>query len=179
MNRVIKIVALVIFPVVWACSVSGQEIRIRVVDARNGKAINDECLNISFGSWHGGDLFAPTNSDGIVVLHLKNNFLTADARSVRDCHGLAVVGPKPLPNGVDTLALATDGEYFDCQEWAKVVPAGTPKENLNRAPSYPIKKILETGVVASNSCGKFRAEAKPGELILFLRPATLWEKMRR
>jgi hypothetical protein len=34
MNRVIKIVVLVVLPVMWACSVSGQEIRIRVVDAR-------------------------------------------------------------------------------------------------------------------------------------------------
>jgi hypothetical protein len=60
-----------------------------------------------------------------------------------------------------------------------VIPVATPKENLSRAPSYPIKNILETGVVASNTCGKFKAEARPGDLIFFVRPASWWEKMRR
>jgi hypothetical protein len=36
-----------------------------------------------------------------------------------------------------------------------------------------IKKILESGVVAGNTCGKFRAEPKPGELIFFVRPGEL------
>jgi hypothetical protein len=104
--------------------------------------------------------------------------LTADAVSSRDCNGLAVLGPKPLPDGVDTLAIASD-EYFDCQEWAKVVPGETPKQNLNRAPTYRIESIVKSGVVAGNKCGGFRIEAKPGELVFFVRPLTWWERMRR
>jgi hypothetical protein len=37
-------------------------------------------------------------------------------------------------------------------------------------PSYPIKKILDSGVSAANTCGKFRAEARPGELIFYVKP---------
>ena len=40
-----------------------QEIHIRVLNARNGNPITNECLSVSLGSWHGGDLVAPTNSD--------------------------------------------------------------------------------------------------------------------
>jgi|SRR5215469_11782184 len=178
MNHAAKIFALFVFFVLWAYPVVGQEIRIRVVNARSGKAINNECVNVSLGPWHGADLLAPTNSDGVVVLHFRNNYVTAEAASPRDCNGLAVLGPKPVPNVVDSLAITTD-EYFDCQEWAKIVPGEFPKENLNRAPSYRIEKIVKSGVAAGNRCGKFRVEAKPGELVFFVRPLTWWERMRR
>jgi hypothetical protein len=44
-------------------------------------------------------------------------------------------------------------------------------------PWYSIKKILESGVSTANRCGKFEAEAKPGELIFFVRPLTWWERL--
>jgi hypothetical protein len=55
MNRAIKMVALLVLAIICTSSVRGQEIRIRVVDARNGKAINNECVNVSLGPWHGAD----------------------------------------------------------------------------------------------------------------------------
>jgi hypothetical protein len=133
---------------------------------------------VSLGTWHGGDLIAPTNKDGVVVLHLAGNDLTADSVSPSLCDRTAILGPKPLPKGGDTIAITSD-EYVDCQEWAKVVPGETAKNNLNRAPSYRIKKILESGVAAGNRCGQFRVDAKPGDLIFFVKPPTLWEKMQR
>ena len=178
MNLVFRVVALLVFPVLWACSVSAQEIRIRVVDARSGKAINNEFVNISFGSWHGADLLAPTNNEGVVVLHLAKSEVTATGVSPSACDGSAILGPKPLPKNVDAIAITSDA-YVDCQEWAKVLPGGEPKDNLSRAPSYPIKKILESGIVAGNRCGKFRTEAKPDELIFFVKSASLWERVRR
>jgi hypothetical protein len=120
----------------------------------------------------------PTNKHGVVVLHLARNEVTADSVFASSCDRIAVLGPKPLPKDGDTIAITSD-EYVDCQEWAKVIPGGTTKENLNRAPSYSIKKILESGVVAGNRCRQFRADAKPGELVFFVRPLTLREKMQR
>jgi hypothetical protein len=178
MNLVLRVFALVVSAILWACSVSGQEIRIRVVDARSGKAINNECVSVSLGTWHGGDLIAPTNKAGAVVLHLTENEVIAAGVSPSPCNRIAVLGPKPLPKGIDTIAV-TSNEYIDCQEWAKVIPEEAPKNILNRAPSYQIEKILESGVAAGNRCGKFTAEAKPGELIFFVRPASFWEKVRR
>src|SRR6185312_11259866 len=63
--------ALVLAPPAWA-----QDIQVRVVSARNGKPITHECLNISLGTWHGAELFAQTNSDGAVVLHVEGGQVT-------------------------------------------------------------------------------------------------------
>ena len=156
-----------------------QEIHIRVLNARNGNPITNECLSVSLGSWHGGDLVAPTNSDGVVVLHFENNQATADAALRHACNGMAVLGPKAVPNGMEEITIAPD-EYVGCQEYGKVVPGEPVTPNLVRQlmPSYPIKKILESGISAANTCGKFRAEAKPGELVFFVRPRTWLEKLK-
>jgi hypothetical protein len=157
--------------------IRAQEIHIRVLNARTGKPISNECVNVSLGAWHGADLIAPTNKEAVVVLRMARNEVTADTVSPSPCERTAIVGPKPLPKDVNTIAITSD-EYVDCQEWAKVIPGQAPKDNLNRAPSYRIEKILESGVAASNRCGKFRAEAKPGELIFFVRPRSFWERLK-
>lgn len=158
----------------------GQEIHIRVLNARKGKPITNECLNVWVGPLHGAGLFAPTNHDGVVVLHLGNDQVTADAVSPAACNGRAVVGPKLILKDADAITI-TGGNYVDCQEYGKIVPGDAANPNLVRQlwPLYSIKKILESGISAPNMCGKFRAEAKPGELVIFERPATLWERLRQ
>lgn len=155
-----------------------QDIRVRVLNARSAKPINNECLNVWVGPPHGEGLLVPTNSDGIAVLHITGNEVKADEGSASACNGNAVVGPRPLPSGTDAVTVF-GANYVDCQEYAKVTPGQTVKELLNRAPSYSIKKILESGISASNRCGKARAQARPGELVIFERPPTFWERIRQ
>jgi hypothetical protein len=178
LSEVFKVLLICILTGLFGTPLHGQEIHIRVLNANNGKPITNECVNVSLGVWHGADLIAPTNKEGVVVLHLARNEVTAAAVSPSPCDRTAILGPKPLPKGVDTIAITSD-EYIDCQEWAKVIPGEAPKDNLNRAPSYRIEKILESGVAAGNRCGKFKAEAKPGELIFFVRPSSWLERMKR
>jgi hypothetical protein len=157
-----------------------QEIHIRVLNARNGKPITNECLNLWLGPLHGQGLLAPTNNEGVVVLHLGDNQVTADAVSARACGGNASVGPKPFPKDSDGISVAGD-YYIVCQEYGKFAPGEPPTSNSLKqmVPSYPIKKILESGVAAGNTCGKVRAEAKPGELVIFERPTTFGERLRQ
>lgn len=61
----------------WASVVDAQEIHIRVLNAQNGKPITNECVNVSLGQWHGADLLAPANNEGVVVLHLANTEVMA------------------------------------------------------------------------------------------------------
>jgi hypothetical protein len=178
LSEAIEVLLICIAAGLFGAPLRGQEIHIRVLNAHNGKPIANECVNVSLGVWHGADLIAPTNKEGVVVLHLARNGATAASVSPNPCVRTAILGPKPLPKDVETIAITSD-EYVDCQEWAKVIPGEAPKDNLNRAPSYRIEKILESGVVAGNRCGKFRAEAKPGELIFFVRPASWLERMKR
>lgn len=156
-----------------------QEIRIKVLNGRSGKPVTNECVNIWLGPYHGVDLIAPTNEQGVVVLHLENGRVWADHVPLRSCNRLAIYGPIGFPPGVKTLGVTGD-YYNDCQEYAKVVPnAAKPKFVRKIPPSYPIKDISESGISASNTCGKFRAKPTPGELIFFVRPRTFWQRMRQ
>jgi hypothetical protein len=139
----------------------GQEIHIRVLDAHNGKPITNECLNIWLGPTHGACLLAPTNKQGVVVLHFENGKVTADAAPLRGCDGTAAREPRLLPKDMDAIRIRGD-LYVACQKLEKVVPGEPVTAGFPDKPSYSIKNILESGVSAANTCGKFRTEAKPG-----------------
>ena len=44
--------------------------------------------------------------------------------------------------------------------------------------SYAVEKIISEGIADLNECGKTKAAATPGEIILFERPRSLWEWYR-
>ena len=153
-------------------SLRAQEIRIRVLDAHNGKPVTRECTSISFGTWHGADIWAATNRDGVAVLHLANHVLGAET----GCNGWR--REAPFPPSASTIAIQSD-YHVDCQEHgrAPLEPGkAVPLEEL--WPAYSITRILDSGITASNTCGKFRTGAKPGELVTFVRSAGLLEKLR-
>jgi hypothetical protein len=149
-----------------------QQIRIKVLNGRNGKSITKECLNIWVGTIDGPHLVAATNRDGVVVLEISDDELMEGT----GCEGWPV--RTTWPTGSEGI-LARGDYYIACQEYAKVVPnPAEPKFVSEILPLYPIKNILESGASSTNTCGKFRAKPKPGELIFFMRPMTFWEKMR-
>jgi hypothetical protein len=115
MNQAFQIAALIHFTTMCVCAVDAQEIHIKVLNAQNGKPITNECVDVSLGQWHGADLLAPTNKEGVVVLHLADKAVTATAGSKGPCYGSAILGPKSLPKNVDAIAVTSDA-YFDCQE---------------------------------------------------------------
>jgi hypothetical protein len=181
LSRAFRQVFIVWVLVLFGLLLHAQDIRIMVVNAHNGKPITDECINIWLGPLHGAGLLVPTNHEGVVVLHLAGNEVAADAVSPRACNRTAVVGPTAIPNEVYAITLSGD-YYVACQEYGKVVPGEPATPNLvrQRMPSYSIKKILESGVRASNTCGKFRAaQVRPGELIFYVRPRSFSERMRQ
>jgi hypothetical protein len=157
-----------------------QDIDVKVLNARNGKPITNECLNVWIGPLHGVALYAPTNNEGVAVLHIRNNEATAKDVSPSTCNARAALGPRSIPKGADTIAIA-GGNYVACQEYGKPGSGEPPTPDLvgQLMPSYSIKKILESGVSAANTCGKFRAKARPGELIFYVRPLSFLERMRQ
>jgi hypothetical protein len=154
-----------------------QEISIRVLNARNGKPVTDECVNVWLGPPRGASLVVQTNKEGVAALHIEDNQVTAGAAPI--CNGADVAGPTVLPKGTDTIAVTGD-YYIVCQEYGQLNAGGpaTPDLFEKIMPSYSIKKILESGVSAANKCSKYTVEARPGELVIFVRPRTWREKMR-
>jgi hypothetical protein len=137
-----------------------KDLRIRVLDARNGHPLTNICLNVSLGMWHGADLSAPTNKNGVAVLHLSAGTISAEVPTDPRCIG-GFPTRAELPQGEDRIAPANGGN--DCH----------PKRHPPAPPAYSIREIMERGVVGENICGKVRVEARPGELIFFVRP-TPW-----
>jgi len=154
-----------------------QDIHIKVLNGHDGRPVTDGCINLSIGSWHGADIVAPTNKDGIVVLHLRGSEITADSACLS---GLPSAGH--WPDGVDTILITSGGKYVDCLPLWKASPQRRPdqtREMNERVRSYSIKEILQDGVVAENACGKSKAEAKRGELLFFVRRPNWWEILTR
>jgi hypothetical protein len=170
--RVWGVLPLLLGLVVPALALQAQEFQIKVLNGRNGKPITSECLNIWVGALAGPHLVAATNRDGVVVLRVSDGKLVASA----GCQGW----PAQADWTTGSEGILVIGDYYDaCQEYAKAVPnAAKPKFIRKIPPVYPIKEILESGISASNTCGKFRAKPKPGELVFFVRPRGFWEKMR-
>jgi len=149
-----------------------EEIHIRTLNANNGRPISNECLNVWSGTARGAHLVAQTDKQGTAVLEV-----TKDEISTKNgCPGWPTQASRP--SGTGGLTLSGD-HYLACQEYGKITRGEAPVNSLTTMPAYPIAKILESGISAGNTCGKFRAEAKPGELILFMRPLHWWERMKR
>jgi hypothetical protein len=40
------------------------------------------------------------------------------------------------------------------------------------------KQLMREGIVMPNTCGKATASPQPGELVIFVRPLSWWEKIK-
>jgi hypothetical protein len=53
-------------------------------------------------------------------------------------------------------------------------------DNLDKNPSFSLDAIFRAGVVAPNRCNDHRKiKPRPGQLVFFLRPLTMWEKLTK
>jgi hypothetical protein len=135
--------------------IQAQDIRIRVLDGRNGHAVPDEMLNVWlhednddvrywFQRHVSRKLLLPTDKNGAIRLRADSNerFVT----------------------------FSTD-YYLDCRVMkTKKVPSGFP-------PAVSVAEILKSGVATENGCGKFRVVPTGGELVFFVRPWHWWERV--
>lgn len=160
-------------------SARAQQIRIVVIDAHHGKPVTDECLNISLGPWHGADILAPTNKEGAVVLTLGNNRVSAEPVVGKTCNGMSSTKPLQVDSLPTSISVLSDW-YVSCQYSKKLTkdPAWLRASPSERIPSFAVKEILGSGVVASNSCSQINLTPKPGELWLVVRKRTFLEGMR-
>jgi hypothetical protein len=174
----------ILFALIFACVMRAtlaraQEIRIVVLDAGNLKPVADECLNISLGLWHGTDIIAPTDSDGAVVLTIGNNEVVAKPVVGKTCNGMASTKPVQSESVPTTISVLSDW-YVSCQYSKKLTkdPAWLHASPSERIPSFSVKEILGTGVVATNSCSRRNPTPKPGELFFLVRKRTFLEGMK-
>ena len=134
-------------------------IHIRVLDGRTGKILSGKNLTLLYyhadpdGSAHGdvsGRMIVKTSPDG-------DSYVA-----------------NPNANGVLVFSeLGTNGAWIPCSR-QKLYDSDTRMYGSEHL--YPVSTIVASGLVAKNDCSRGTATAKPGELVIFVRPPTWWEK---
>jgi hypothetical protein len=151
----------------FATGVKAQDIRIKVINGRNGRIISDECVTVWVGKNTVFSLLIPTDKNGVALLHLTDDDAKVSVQTSKSaCGGYGVIDP--VLKYADTVAI-TSGGYMPCQAH----PANSPKL------SFSTREILERGDATANACGKIEPSPEPGVLIFFERPLTFWDKWKR
>jgi len=134
-------------------------IHVRVLDGRTGKNLSG--LTLEFVDYH-TDRAGGTHDD------LNGRMIVKTAAD-----GDSYIA-NPDGSGVLVFeALGKSGIWTPCTR-QKLYDSGMRKYGSEHL--YPVSTIVASGLVANNSCSKRTATAKPGELIIFVRPVTWWEK---
>jgi hypothetical protein len=155
----------------FAMTLRAQTMEIKVVNGRNGQPIRDKCMNVWVGdrsSPRSGPLLeTQTDTNGVIRLRLDDSELNVPSQRLA-CGLSGVINPT-LKYG-DTVSVRTG--YALCQphtsdySWLAMTDSST-------------EEVLKHGIVTPNTCGKATTSPKPGELVIFVRPLTWWEKLKQ
>ena len=110
-----------------------------------------------------------TDGNGVTTLSLTDQDSRASTRNQRLACGLLGV-ISPVVKYGDTIGIRAG--YVLCQ-------SQTPDYSWLAMNDFPTKNVLERGMVTANTCGKATASRKPGEVVIFVRPLTWWEKLKQ
>src|SRR5580692_1594700 len=129
-----------------------QEVKIRVVDGRNGRPVYGEINADFFESDERG-----------VAIGQRHNWRWLTPRTDED--GLIHLRLEPT----DKYLTVTPADAVDCRlQKGELPPVYFPLSSLG--------EIIQSGIALENHCGKTRVAPRPGELVLFVRPLHWWEK---
>lgn len=155
--------------------VRGREIRIKVLDGRTGNPVAGACVNVALGlnasSPADSIKMLATGIEGVAVVRLAETAgEISEPGRTSNCRGGGTAPTEMVAQSGATIIIAP-ANYADCRP-----------HNSNQATilySYPVKRVLDEGIVLENSCGKVTISPKPGELILFVRPMRWWDRFRQ
>jgi len=148
-----------------------QTIEIKLVNGRNGRPIAASCVNVgvAVGNEHKQTIAIPTDKDGIARLRLTNKDDEIDIHDrLKDCGLFGVINPVVKYDDV----LPINVGYVLCQ-------SRTADNSWLAITDLSTKEILQHGIVRANTCGKATASPKPGEVIIYVRPLSWWEKLKQ
>lgn len=111
----------------------------------------------------------PTDEDGIAWLYLTDKDSEVNAQNQpKSCGDFGVA--HPVVKYADTIRIVAG--YAVCQPH-------TPGYSWLATMEFSTKQIVQQGVVTANVCSKATAPPKPGELTIFVRPLSWWEKLKQ
>jgi hypothetical protein len=156
-NISLACVLLAMFPV----ALLGQAvtIHVRLLDGRTGENLYGMDLAfVDYSRDRNGTIHTDLNGRTTVTTARDGDSYAASP----DAHGVLVFG-----------GVGKGGDWIPCSR-QKLYDNTTRTYGSEHL--YSVSTVIVSGLVATNSCSKKTAVAKPGELVIFLRHSTWWER---
>jgi hypothetical protein len=151
-------------------SLFAQTLEVKLVDGRNGHPMvgKTSYVNIWVGNQRKEAISIPADGKGIARIQLTLNPGEVNIPSSKNSGSILVEHPIVMYDesfriNVPYASCASKESNFS---WLKL-------EN------FSTKEVLSRGYVSPNTCGKSTDSTHPGQLILFVRPLTWWEKLKQ
>jgi hypothetical protein len=146
-----------------------QTIKIKLVNGKSGQPIANTCVNTWVGADRKEAMAIPTDKDGVAWLYLTDKDTDVNTQDhPKSCGDFGVA--HPVVKYAVTIRVVAG--YVVCQPHA-------PDYSWLTTMEFSTKQIVQGGIVTANSCGKSAASPNPGELVIFVRPLTWWEKLKQ
>lgn len=159
-----------LFLILPGMSLLAQTIEIKLVDGRNGRPMvgASSYVNVWVGGERKAAIAIPADENGVARLQLTLNPSEVNIENSKN-NGSIVAG-HPVVKYDEALRI--NAPYVLCgQEGAGY--------SWLRSENFSTREILSRGYVSPNTCGKGTRSPQPGEVVLFVRPLTWWEKLKQ
>jgi transposase-like protein len=161
---------MLLFLILFGVSLSAQTLEITLVDGRNARPMvgSSSYVNVWVGTESKEAIAIPTDGKGVARLQL-----TRDASGVN------------IPNSQNSGSVVVDHPIVKYDESFRInapyVLCGSGGSNYSwlRSENFSTKEILDHGYASPNTCGKITIQPHPGQVIIFVRPLTWWEKLKQ
>ena len=151
-------------------SLFAQTLEIKLVDGRNGRPMMGASshVNVWVGTQRKEAVAIPTDGKGIARIQLTLNPAEVNIPSSKNSGSIVVEHP-----------IVMYDEFFRIN--APYVLCASKESNYSwlRLEKLTTKEVLSRGYVSPNTCGKSTDSPSPGQVILFVRPLTWWEKLKQ
>jgi hypothetical protein len=157
------------FLILYGASLSAQTLKIILVDGRNGRPMvgASSYVNVWIGTERKEAIAVPTDGEGVARLQLTFNSDEVNVPNSKNSGSIVV--DHPVVNYNESLRINVP--YVSCG-------SGGSNYSWLRSETFSTKEILQHGYVSPNTCGKATVSPQPGQVILFVRPLTRWEKIK-
>lgn len=153
----------------FGTALRAQMIEVKLVNGRNGHPMSNSHVNVWVGTKRTEAMAIPTDKDGIAWLRLTDNDDEVDLH-LREKH---------IGDDVVTGPIMKYDENFRVNVPFVICYPHVRDYSWLAIPNISTKQLLQQGIVWPNTCGKAVASPEPGELIIFVRPLSWWEKLRQ
>jgi hypothetical protein len=151
-------------------SISAQTLEIRLVDGKSGRPLvgASAYVNVWVGTERKEAIAIPADGEGVARLQLTSN--ASEVNIPNSQNNGSIVVNHPIVKYDQSFRI--NAPYVLCGH-------GGSNYSWLGLENFSTKEILEHGYASTNTCGRVTVSPQPGQVILFVRPLTLWEKLKQ